>query len=140
MSDGYGTAYDAGRAERGWTTEQLLKLREGFETAAQTGKPYVYGAQDETASIERRILNQAADAITGDRAESYGPAEDSFETIAQLWNTYAGTDLDAEDVAMMLVLMKVARQMYKHKDDNLIDIAGYAALAARIHDKADGSE
>lgn len=138
MSDGYGTAYDAGRAERGWTTEQLLKLREGFETAAQMGKQYTFGQS--YLSTETQILNKAVAAITGDRAESYGPAEDSFETIAQLWNTYAGTDLDAEDVAMMLVLMKVARQMYKHKDDNLVDIAGYAALAARIHDKANGSE
>jgi hypothetical protein len=37
---------------------------------------------------------------------------------------------------MMMILLKVAREKYQHKHDNLVDIAGYAECVARLHEKS----
>lgn len=62
--------------------------------------------------------------------------EDSFDEIAALWSVYLGHPIIGEDVAMMMILLKVARVMKCVSiDDSLVDIAGYAACAAEIWEK-----
>lgn len=81
------------------------------------------------------ILQTACDLINGDRAREYGDAYLNHARIAALWTTYIRSkpdDLTPVDVAMMLVLMKVARSIETPKDDSFIDIAGYAALAGEM--------
>ena len=41
-------------------------------------------------------------------------------------------DISAHDVAMCMLLLKVARIKHKATPDSYIDIAGYAAIAAEI--------
>lgn len=78
-----------------------------------------------------RILSEADRVIHGERAEQYGPAEQSFDRIARLWSVHLGVEIDAYDVAILMVLMKAARAKTDLKDDTFVDIAGYAALAPR---------
>ena len=81
------------------------------------------------------ILQTACDLINGDRAQEYGDAYLNHARIAALWTTYVRSkpdDLTPVDVAMMLVLMKVARSIETPKDDSFVDIAGYAALAGEM--------
>ena len=100
----------------------------------------------ESAEKEKRepitreyILREAARIVCGDRNEQYGEPEDSFRAIAEFWETYvrercvskgASVCIQAADVAMMMVLLKVARTIVGTKADTYIDIAGYAACAA----------
>lgn len=77
------------------------------------------------------VLAEANEVIHGERAAEYGPAEESFARIAQLWSVYLGRPLDAYDVALMMVLMKVSRATTDLKRDTAVDIAGYAALMPR---------
>ena len=85
------------------------------------------------------ILKEAARIVCGDRNEQYGEPEDSFRAIAEFWETYVrekcvtpGEDvcIRSADVAIMMVLLKVARTIGGTKADTYIDIAGYAACAA----------
>ena len=81
------------------------------------------------------ILDTAKTLINGDRARDYGDAYLMHARVAALWTTYVRSktdDLKPVDVAMMLVLMKVARSIETPKDDSFVDIAGYAALAGEI--------
>lgn len=78
-------------------------------------------------------LDVAAHTITKDREEEYGRPEVSFNRIADLWSAYLRTRLDAKDVALMMILLKVARAKNgAHRDDTYVDIAGYAALAGEL--------
>lgn len=82
------------------------------------------------------ILDKAKTIINGERQGTYGEAENSFSVIAQMWTAYLGRDLTSEDVANMMILLKVARNSSGvYKDDNWIDICGYAALGAEIQSK-----
>lgn len=87
------------------------------------------------------ILQEAQAAVYGDRERSYGHPRDDFARIAALWNGYGqaraprGAVLlpcGADDVAHMMVLLKMARLMEDptHRD-SWVDIAGYAAAGAR---------
>jgi len=90
----------------------------------------------------KEILEAAAKCVCGDREQDYGSPENNFRTIADLWTAYmrekccgAGADLCIvpADVAAMMALMKIARIASGHaKDDNWIDLAGYAACGGEI--------
>ena len=84
------------------------------------------------------ILAEAASLVSerGDRHASYGTPLDNHTCTADLWTTwlrrrYGPTvpALSAEDVCLMMVLVKCAREANTAKRDNLVDIAGYAANA-----------
>lgn len=84
------------------------------------------------------VLLEAMDVINGERQDSYGNPEDSHSLIAEYWSAYLGsvcgedfTMLTPADVALMMVLFKVARMRGQtHHRDNYRDAAGYIGLAA----------
>ena len=81
------------------------------------------------------ILEEAQKAVYGDRQEDYGSVTENFDTIAQLWSIVLKTKVTAEQVGICMVQVKVARQMFKKKRDNLIDGAGYFATLQKMEDK-----
>ena len=79
------------------------------------------------------ILEKAKACVTGSREQDYGSPEDNFKVIAGLWSLYAGCEIKSKDVAVMLALMKIARiKSGNAKEDNWIDLAGYAACGGEI--------
>lgn len=90
------------------------------------------------------VLDAAHHAICGQREEDYGTPEDNFGLIAKLWNDYiwgGAQKLDAQDVAMMMVLLKVARiRNGGGTSDSFVDIAGYAACGGEINSRSNPEE
>lgn len=78
------------------------------------------------------IILDEAKQVVYQRNAAYGQPEDNFAITAELWSAYLGTPIQPEDVGMMMILLKVAREKYQHKHDNLVDIAGYAECIARL--------
>lgn len=79
------------------------------------------------------ILDKAKDCVCGQREQDYGKLEDNFATIAGLWGAYKDTEFSAEDVAVMMALMKIARiKTGTSTDDCFVDLAGYAACGGEI--------
>ena len=91
---------------------------------------------------KEEILKKARDLITGDRNKTHGDAFQNHAEIAEFWNIFLDKKLQpmasitAEDVALMMVLMKISRntQGKKNNLDNFIDMCGYAAIAGEIND------
>lgn len=100
-----------------------------------------------------QVLLEAHKIINGDRQQSYGNPEDTHGVIAELWNGYmraksladsskllkgfmALTTISPKDVALMMVLFKIGRELNGAGcKDNLIDAAGYIALAADMNEQ-----
>lgn len=81
----------------------------------------------------KEILEKAMSYVTVDREAQYGSPEDNFKRIADHWSLYLGVPVSPEDVAMMMCLLKIARiESGQTKDDNFIDLAGYAACAGEV--------
>jgi len=82
-----------------------------------------------------------ANAVAGkDRAEAYGHPYDNHQRIANLWNAFLDGrrtkgPLSPADVALMMVLLKVARHQHAPKRDNLVDVCGYARCVELIEER-----
>ena len=91
---------------------------------------------------KEEILKKAKDLISGDRNDTHGDAFQNHAEIAEYWNIFLDKKLQpmasitAEDVALMMVLLKISRntQGKKNNMDNFIDMCGYAAIAGEIND------
>lgn len=81
----------------------------------------------------KECLEESIKCVCTDREGQYGSPENNFSLIAELWSAYKGETFTAEDVVMMMALLKIARiKTGKHKDDNYVDLAGYAACACEL--------
>lgn len=79
------------------------------------------------------ILDKAKECVCGQREQDYGKPEDNFATIAALWSAYKDIEFSAEDVSVMMALMKIARiKSGTSTDDCFVDLAGYAACGGEI--------
>lgn len=97
-------------------------------------------AQPKTDAAPPRVevLREAATLITGDRQQDYGPPSENFERIAGYWNVRfkdklrEGESFSPADVAMAMVLLKLAREVASPKRDTYVDAAGYVGLAFEL--------
>lgn len=90
----------------------------------------------------KHILDTAAKLTGGDRDASYGSPLTNMKDTARLWDAYLLSKgvfivdgdgepvlFSGEDVANMMVLLKMARMGASLKEDNYVDAAGYMAIA-----------
>ncbi len=79
------------------------------------------------------ILTQAVSLVGGNRAGTHGDKKINHRNIANLWGAYLDYPLSPHDVAVMMVLLKVARtQAGSHNEDDYVDMAGYAGIAGEL--------
>lgn len=79
------------------------------------------------------ILTTAEEIINGQRAVDYGDAKENHIRIANLWEAYTGVEFTPEDVAVMMILLKIARFMQNgYHQDTVVDIAGYAGVLEKM--------
>lgn len=82
------------------------------------------------------ILKEAMIIINGEREGQYGKPENSFKVISELWSGYLQHSVTPSDVANMMILLKVARNANGvYKEDNWIDICGYAAIGGELKEE-----
>lgn len=88
-------------------------------------------------TTKKTILIEAQDAVYGDRQADYGTVTENFNRIADYWNVTLKDKLiepiSADEVGLMMIGTKIARQQFRNKRDNLVDIAGYAATLEKLH-------
>lgn len=107
--------------------------REVFEQEAK---------QREVKPTRVQTLETAIHLTGGDRNKSYGPPYDNLSDCADLWNAYINTkvgcltvQLNAEDVAWMMTLVKITRSFQSgYHPDNYTDAAAYSAIAGECRE------
>jgi len=77
------------------------------------------------------ILNAAAEAVA-DRESCYGSPKQQFNHTAALWSAYCDCAFTADDVAKMMILLKLSRIQRDYHADSVVDIAGYASLLSEV--------
>lgn len=102
--------------------------------------------------MKKTILEEALEITDGDRKEDYGEAELNFARAKVLVRgflrakfmfiettgdgiqalTQAIESITSSDICLLMVQLKMAREIGKHKRDNLTDICGYTRLASQL--------
>ena len=86
-------------------------------------------------TVRQQALDQASKLIHGDRNKDYGPPEVNFQRIADRWSQLLRVDVEPWQVCVMMADVKIARLAEGYTEDSVIDLIGYAALAAELKGK-----
>ena len=72
---------------------------------------------------------QRANQIINERSEEkereYGPLSEGFERAAKIASGMDGRNWTADDIFVAMIAMKLSRQSYSFKEDNLLDAVAY---------------
>lgn len=82
------------------------------------------------------VLQEALRICEGDRQASYGHPYDNYKVIRAMWSAITGVELTYTQCVFMMMTLKMARELSRHKKDNLVDIAGYAWVLDKVLEKA----
>ena len=86
--------------------------------------------RDKIIECDTSVLDEAASLISKDRNNQYGKAAANLGETGKMWSVILGTDIiSAHQVALCMIALKLVREKYKHKRDNIVDGIGYFALA-----------
>ena len=81
----------------------------------------------------KELLMRAHILVGGDREKDYGDKVENHTNIAKLWSSYLDAEIKAHDVAIMMVLLKIARtKVGIVNEDTYTDMAAYGAIAGEI--------
>jgi len=77
----------------------------------------------------------AAKIVSNDRNDQYGHPLDNLDRAARIWSVILGSDVNAEQVALCMIGLKIARQVHKPKTDTVVDVMGYALTLHMIQEE-----
>jgi hypothetical protein len=81
------------------------------------------------------ILEKANENIYGERAKAYGPVSENFHRIAVGWGQIIGTPISERQVGLMMAWLKIARDVNRPMEDNLVDGAGYFGCIGKLEEE-----
>lgn len=86
------------------------------------------------------ILEQANEIVnkrSEEKERMYGNFDDSMDKTAELFNSMTGLNLTAIEMFKALIALKLSRESFNHKEDNLLDACAYiGALNNYINNKS----
>jgi hypothetical protein len=68
-----------------------------------------------------KIVNKRSE----EKEREYGPFSEGMRRAASIASGMSGKDVSAHDMYIALVALKLSRQSYTFKDDNLLDAVAY---------------
>lgn len=73
------------------------------------------------------ILDDAAKTLAN-RQAAYAPPSVNLQRIADMWSVIVEKKLTPKEVSLMMVALKITREMNAYDRDNWEDMIGYAAI------------
>lgn len=81
------------------------------------------------------VIEELAQTLAS-RGEDYGSMYENHERIAVIWTVILGKEVTADQVALCMAGVKMARLIQSpNHNDSWLDLAGYAAVGAECADE-----
>lgn len=77
--------------------------------------------------VRMGVLDEASELVHGPRAVTYGPPSENFDRWSKICAAM-GIPLSPQQLALVLVAGKLARNANMPKRDNIVDAAGYLEI------------
>ena len=98
----------------------------------EDGRGVIFVKYEDAEENNTSILSEAEEIVNGSRHSDYGDARESFSRVATIASVMTGKELAPEDCCAVLMAVKLVRESFAHKRDNLVDLCGYAELLNRL--------
>lgn len=83
--------------------------------------------------VRARILAEALECVTKDRAATHGDVEESFGKVAAVWSALLGVPVTPAQVTLLMDALKTVRAWGNPGHaDNWVDKAGYSACGGEL--------
>jgi len=69
--------------------------------------------------------NKIVNKRSQEKERQYGPFDESMDRMRDLYNNMTGQKLETKDMFMAMIAMKLSREAFCHKEDNLLDAVAY---------------
>lgn len=79
---------------------------------------------------EQNILQQAHEIVynrSEEKERNYGDFFESMRRMALIHSTITGEPYNVKNMYMAMVALKLSREAFKHKEDNILDAIAYLA-------------
>lgn len=84
------------------------------------------------------IIEEAKEIRGGSRQSDYGDCVANMQRISEIATLINGRRLTPKECTIVLIAVKLSREAFKHKRDNLVDLIGYADILNEVieHDNS----
>ncbi len=79
--------------------------------------------------------NEIVNLRSDEKERMYGPFEEGMQKAAKLASIMCNKDICAKDMYLCMVALKLSRESYNHKEDNLLDCVAYLGSLNNILEK-----
>ena len=83
---------------------------------------------------DKTILDEAKEIVDGLRGDDYYDPVKNFRDISVMASLMTGKELLPQDCVKVLMAVKLTRESFKHKKDNLTDLCGYTYILDKIEE------
>ena len=95
----------------------------------EDGSPAI---EEDSRKETKSILEEALEIVNGSRNVDYGDTVISFIKIGKIATLISGEPMTPIMCCAALMAVKIERESYKHKRDNLVDLCGYTEIMNRL--------
>ena len=99
---------------------RLFRIVREIEIVLSDSKPF--------GQLTETILTKAQDIVynrTEEQSRNYGEIQESMERASRIATHVLGQDISTDIIYWSIVAIKLSREGYKHKEDNLLDAVAY---------------
>lgn len=73
----------------------------------------------------------------GEQAQTYGSFNECNRRVATIASVLCNKEITERDMFLILMSLKLGREAYMHKEDNLLDLVAYTAALNNWHNEVD---
>ena len=88
--------------------------------------------------VDPTVAVDAIRLVSDDRNDQYGLFADNLQRIAEMWSALIGHEITKEDVALMMVLVKISRSRASYLRDTSVDGVAYFLMYDYMARYSDG--
>ena len=103
-----------------------------FVQVDKEGKEVIPAIEEDSRKETKSILEEALEIVNGSRNVDYGDPVISFIKIGKIATLISGEPMTPIMCCAALMAVKIERESYKHKRDNLVDLCGYTEIMNRL--------
>lgn len=80
------------------------------------------------STLDEAKLKKFLDEFFSSKSQEYGDYTETFKTVTTIFNMLTGQNITPKQGVLFMVILKLYREGFKHKNDSVVDAIGYLRM------------